>query len=190
MECSWFTQWYKKTQGSGTPKCLSSDVVFLQELHFKIGEIEYLKRNWVGEAHAATYWSNSRGVGILINKNIPFSLMALHKDQEGRFLVLTCTLYGERYTLVSLYIPPGANLGFLDKIQNILDNNQTGTMIIGGNFNHTFDKLDRHSLKKGKFKDPPKRLKNFISTNNLEDSWRLLFPTTRDYAYYSQSMKN
>lgn len=35
-----------------------------------------------------------------------------------------------------------------------------------------------------------KRLKNFISTNNLEDSWRLLFPTTRDYAYYSQSMKN
>ena len=91
---------------------------------------------------------------------------------------------------MSLYIPPGANLGFLDKIQNILDNNQTGTVIIGGDFNHTFDKIDRHSQKKGKFKDPPRSLKNFISTNNLEDTWRLLFPTTKDYTYYSHSKKS
>lgn len=64
------------------------------------------------------------------------------------FLILTCTLYSEKYVLVSLYIPPGANLAFLDKILNILDNNQTGIIIIGGDFNHSFDKLHRHSLKR------------------------------------------
>lgn len=170
-------------------KSLSSDVVFLQALHFKKGEFEYLKRDWVGEAYDATYRSNSRGVGILINKTIPFSLISLHKDQDGRFLVLTCTLYGERYTLRALYVPSGANLILLDKIQNILDNTQTGTIILGGDLNHTFDKLDQHSFKKGSFKDPPKRLKKFISSNNLEDAWRLLFPTTKDYTY-SQSKKS
>lgn len=75
-------------------------------------EIEYLKRDWVGEAYAATCCSNSRGVGIWINKNVPFSLITLHKDQDDHFLILNCTLYGERYTFISLYIPPGANFVF------------------------------------------------------------------------------
>lgn len=54
----------------------------------------------MGEAYAATYCINSRGTGILINKNIPFSLIALHKDQYGHYLI-TCTIYGERYMLAS-----------------------------------------------------------------------------------------
>lgn len=89
-----------------------------------------------------------------------------------------------------MYIPPAANVAFLDKISSIIDNNQTGAIIIGGDFNHTFDKLDRQSLKKGKFRDPPNRLKNFISTNILIDAWRLLFPTRKDYTYYLQSKKS
>lgn len=50
---------------------LSSDIVFLQELHFKTGQIEYLKRQWVGEAFEASLTSRSRGVGILIHKGLP-----------------------------------------------------------------------------------------------------------------------
>lgn len=78
-------------------------------------------KSWVGEAYAATHCSNRRGVGILINKNTPFSLISQHKDQEGRFQILNCTLHGEKYTLILLFIPPGANLVFLDRIQAILD---------------------------------------------------------------------
>lgn len=45
-------------------KKLRADTGFLQELHFKTGEIRYLKRYWVGEAFDSINFSN-RGVGIL-----------------------------------------------------------------------------------------------------------------------------
>lgn len=43
---------------------LSPDIVLMQELHFKPGQIEQPKRQWVGEAFEATFTSRSRGVGI------------------------------------------------------------------------------------------------------------------------------
>ena len=116
-------------------KRLSADVVFLQELHFKNGEMSYLKRSWVREAYVATYSSNSRGVSSLINKITIFSLISQPMDQEGCFLMLNCTLHGEKYTLMSLYVPPGANLVFLDRIQAILDQIQKGTIILVGDLN-------------------------------------------------------
>ena len=57
---------------------LSSDIVFPQELHFKTGQIEYLKRQWVGEAFKVSLTSRSRGVGILMNKRLPFKLISQH----------------------------------------------------------------------------------------------------------------
>lgn len=84
---------------------MSLDIVFLQELHFTPGQIEFLKRQWVGEAFEATLSSRSRGVGILINKRLPFKLISQHSDKYGRFLVLRCELYGERYTLINIQTP-------------------------------------------------------------------------------------
>lgn len=84
----------------------SSDIVFLQELHFKAGQIEYLRRQWVEEAFEAAFTSRSRGVGILINKRIPFKLVSLHADIYGRFLIIKCEMFGELYTLTNIYEPP------------------------------------------------------------------------------------
>lgn len=101
-----------------------------------------------------------------------------------------CTFHGEKYTLITLYTPPGANLVFLDIIQAILGQVQTGTIILAGDLNHIFDQIDRHNNKQGTFKEPPKRLKNVISTNNSQDTWRLLFTTTKYCSFFSQSKKS
>ena len=77
---------------------LSSDIVFLQELHFKTGQIEFLKRQWVGEAVEATLSSRSTGVGILINKRLPFKSLSQATDKYGRYLVLRCEILGELHT--------------------------------------------------------------------------------------------
>lgn len=110
---------------------LSSDFVFLQELHFKVGQIEHLKRQWVGEAFEAVFTSRSRGVGILINKRIPFKLISQHPDSYGRFLIVKCEIFAERYTLINVYNPPNSDMSFLDKIQTILDNSSAGVIILG-----------------------------------------------------------
>uniref|UniRef100_A0AAY5K7H6 exodeoxyribonuclease III n=1 Tax=Esox lucius TaxID=8010 RepID=A0AAY5K7H6_ESOLU len=113
----------------------SADIVFLQELHFRAGQIEFLKRRWVGEAFEAVYTSRSRGVGILIDKRIPFKLVSQHSDPYGRYLIIKCELFRELYTLLSIYRPPAADMAFLKDIQIRLDSSQTGLIIMGGELN-------------------------------------------------------
>ena len=96
-------------------KGLSADVVFPQELHFKQWEMYYLKRSLVGGAFTATYCSNRRCLGILINKNTPFSLISQHIDQV-HFQMLNCTLQGGKNAIDLIIYPPWANLVFLDRI--------------------------------------------------------------------------
>ena len=162
---------------------LSSDIVFLQELHFKAGQIEYLKRQWVGEAFEAVFTSRSRGVGILINKRIPFKLISQHKDIHGRYLIVKCEMFGERYTLINVYNPPNSDMSFLSKIQTILDNTPTGVIIMGSDLNNIFSSND--SSTKTRKINPPKKLVKFLLDNELQDVWRILHPNTIDYTYFS-----
>uniref|UniRef100_A0A6Q2XD22 Endonuclease/exonuclease/phosphatase domain-containing protein n=1 Tax=Esox lucius TaxID=8010 RepID=A0A6Q2XD22_ESOLU len=113
----------------------NSGIVFLQELNFRAGQIEFLKRRWVREAFEAVYTSRSRGVGILINKIIPFKLVSQHSDPYGRYLIIKCELFGELYTLLSIYRPPASDMAFLKDIQIRLDSSQTGLIIMGGDVN-------------------------------------------------------
>lgn len=71
--------------------------------------------------------------------------------QEGSFPILNCTFFhGEKYTLISLYsIYPTSGKSFffvVDIIHAILDQTQTGTIILAGDLNHTFGKLNRHTV--------------------------------------------
>ena len=166
----------------------SSDIVFLQELHFKTGQIEFLKRQWVGEAFEATLSSRSRGVGILINKRLPFKSLSQATDKYGRYLVLRCEILGELYTLINIYKPPISDLSFLNKIQSVLDRVPTGIIILGGDLNNIFSSKDS-STPTRKVK-PPNKLLNFLSTNDLQDILRTLHPNTLDYTYFSHSQNS
>lgn len=162
---------------------MSADIVFLQELHFKAGQIEYLKRRWVGEAFEAVYTSRSRGVGILINKRIPFKLVSQYSDPYGRYLIIKCELFGENYTLLSIYRLPASNMAFLKDIQTRLDSSQTGLIIMGGDLNSIFSVCD--STTKTRKVNVPKHVQKCISVNALQDIWSTLHPNSKDYTYYS-----
>lgn len=166
-------------------KKLSSDIVFLQELHLKPGEIKWLKKQWVGEAYESNYTSKSRGVGILISKNLPFTLISKQTDTEGRFLILNCEIFGEKYTLVNTYSPPLSNMKYLRNIQNLLQGMSIGIIIFGGDLNQVFTTQDSSNIKRRP--NVPKVLLNFISTNELIDVWRLKYPRHKDYTFYSHA---
>ena len=62
----------KKAYGSRTLKETVGRYVFVVAIvTFQKIKNEHLKNSCVGEAYAASYCSNSRGVGILINKTTP-----------------------------------------------------------------------------------------------------------------------
>lgn len=61
----------------------------------------------------------SRGVGIRISQNISFNLISQYADSESRFLIIKCDIFGDRYTLINIYVPT-SDVAFLHKIQKYL----------------------------------------------------------------------
>lgn len=86
----------------------------------------------MGEVFEAAFTSRSRGVGILINRRIPFKLISQHADDHGRFLIVKSEMFGELYTIINIYKPPNSDMSFLSKIQIILDSSPTGVIFLGG----------------------------------------------------------
>lgn len=69
------------------------DVSLLQGSHLK--ENEHLKYSWVGQVYFSSFTTSSRGVVILIHKNLPFQLMCI-KDKYGRFVIYKWCLTRQR----------------------------------------------------------------------------------------------
>lgn len=63
---------------------VSADIALYQEVHFLPEQIEQLKKQWAGEAFEAAFTSRSGGIEILINKQIPFKVVAQHADDCGK----------------------------------------------------------------------------------------------------------
>ena len=80
-------------------------VALLQETHLTDTEHLKLKRDWVGQIYYSSFNSRSRGAAILIHKCLPFTLDKVVRDTEGRFVIITGFLYGERVLIGSVYAP-------------------------------------------------------------------------------------
>lgn len=77
------------------------DFAFLQETHLEENkDLPKLQHTWIGEDFMTSYASNSRGVAILINKNIAVRSTIFFKrrgrqirDYQGRFVWEICNLH-------------------------------------------------------------------------------------------------
>ena len=75
-----------------------------------------LKKPGMGHYYHSTYTSRARGVSILIRKSLPFVLLDVKLDSEGRYVVLHATIDTLPMVLVGLLLPPPATVGLLMKI--------------------------------------------------------------------------
>ena len=169
-------------------KRISADIVFIQELHYKPGQTEHIKKLWAGEVYEATLNSRSRGVATLIRSRVPFKLISQKADIYGRYLVIKGEIFGDLYTLINVYRPPMSDMTFLKEIQIEIDRSPPGVIILGGDMNSIFSSDD--SSNKNRKINPPKELMNFMADNDLQDIWRTLYPNTIDYTYFSQSQNS
>lgn len=142
----------------------------------------------MGEAFESTYTSKSRGVGILISKSLPFSFISKHSDPEGRYLIVTCEIHGDKHTLINIYSPPSANMKYLRNIQKIMNSISAGIILFAADLNQVFTEQDRSNLKRKP--NVPKELLEFLSLNDLTDVWRQMHPRDEDYTHYSHAQNS
>ena len=80
-----------------------ADIVMLQETHFKDLKIPLLKsKHFPFVYHSAYAEAKSRGVSILISARVPWNLIDVQTDKEGRFLFLKGCIGDIKLTLANL----------------------------------------------------------------------------------------
>jgi len=101
-----FTQLYKE----------NIDVALLQETHLSDSEhLNLTHYKWVGQIYFSSFTKSSKGVSILVSKNIPLTVTDSFKDKHGRYIIIKGTLNAEEISLLNIYCPPNYSPEFLTK---------------------------------------------------------------------------
>lgn len=166
-------------------------IALLQETHLSDTEHGKLKRDWVGQVYYSSFTSSSRGVAILIHKDIPFSLEHAEFDSEGRFVLISGHLFGVHLTIGNVYAPNTNCSSFISRTVLQFNKLCRNLGFLGGDFNcvmdNNWDKSNPQTLTGHK---PSLTLQNFCKDLGLVDIWRELHPKIRNYTFYSHPHKS
>lgn len=195
LTCSWNIKGCKHPiKGNKILSYLKKEKVaigLLQETHLTKAEHSKLKRNWVGQVFSASYNSKSRGVTILINKDLPLKFEHCESDPDGCFVFLYGFLYGEMISILNVYAAPNIHWNVFTKLTLLLVQYSAPNVIIGGDWNCVLDgKLDKHPSNLSTI--PTRRqkaIRQMLDEVGLIDAWHLLNPDNKDYTFYSNPHK-
>lgn len=82
---------------------LNADICFLQETHLSNSELYNLKSQQFNQVFSATYNTRKRGVSILVR--IPLIHHSTTADSEGRYIIITASIYDKTFTIANIYGP-------------------------------------------------------------------------------------
>uniref|UniRef100_A0A8C8EVU9 Endonuclease/exonuclease/phosphatase domain-containing protein n=1 Tax=Oncorhynchus tshawytscha TaxID=74940 RepID=A0A8C8EVU9_ONCTS len=138
---------------------------------------------WCWTSYFTVYSPRSKGVAILVNKNIPhYQYICNDEDYAGGYIVLFCQMYGQLFTLVNVYNHK-EDKQVLGRLSQYLQDMITGILVIGGDFNTVLDPdFDRISASEHRQHTALRpHLEEFISSRKLVDIWASLHPNEQAF---------
>lgn len=106
----------KRSQLLTSMRSAKADVVFLQETYFCLKNTPKLKNHSFPHSFNATSpASKTKGVSILLSKNVPLQFKDTLLDDQGRFIFLKGTLRNKSITLANIYSPNTSQVPFFRK---------------------------------------------------------------------------
>lgn len=127
-----------------------------------------------------------RGVAILINKTVDFTLNKIKHDKFGRFVMIVGTIGEMQISILNVYAPNEYDQDFFKDIANVIADNAVGMVLVGGDFNAVQDGgLDRTPAERGPKSRKTITLNNMITELGLVDPWRNKYPNCKDYSFFS-----
>ncbi len=167
-------------------KLQKPDVVFLQETHLRLKDQCRLQTRWTSHIFHSNFDSRSRGVAILINKTVHFSIDNVISDMNGRYVIVKGKISQTPVVIANVYAPNVDNAHFAQDLLSKFPALNTHLLIFGGDLNCVIDPdLDKSSI----VMKAPSAMSNifseFMVQNGYIDQWKHLNPTVRKYSFYS-----
>ena len=168
-----------------------ADICFLQET-YSSKEVENVwRKQWKGDMFFSHGSSHSRGVLILVREQLDFKLVSSKVDDQGRYILLHAMIQDTPFLLINIYAPNkcAEQSEFFKSISNEIKTCVTldCSIVLGGDFNVTFDpELDGCGGIKKK-KESVKNLEDICLEQDLVDIWRIRNPTERRFTWRQKS---
>lgn len=189
-----FTNWnvkglnhpIKRTKVLAHLKNLKTDIAFLTETHIRSSDRVSLRRGWVGQEFHSNFTSKARGAGILISKSVLFVATETISDPNGRFLIVVGKLYCRPVILACVYAPNWDDSGFMNNFLSRIPYLDTHQLILAGDCNCVINPvLDRSSNRPISNSKTAECLEKFLQSYGMSDPWRFLYPTRKEYSFFS-----
>ena len=113
------------------------DAIFLQETYSTSQTIQSWENELGGKIYANHGTNHSKGVAILFNPKLNFALESIQRDQNGRVIILSIVLDGNKFVLANVYSPNDQNAqrSFFANVSSLLHPFANENIILGGDFN-------------------------------------------------------
>lgn len=189
----------------------NADVICLQETklsqeHIKTVE-QYIPEGWIAIWSCTEKRKGFNGVSVMMKSELYSQVSKIEKmfygeptefDNEGRVIIVE---FKDGLKLINVYVPnSGAQLARLDtrtriwdtKIRNYILNElkHTKRLIVTGDFNVAHKEIDVYNPSKlaksaGFTKEERDSFNNLLEDTGLIDSYRVLYPVSNGYTFYS-----
>ena len=162
------------------------DIYFLQETHLTTDMENFIRSAWGYNVWLSGATTNSNGVAILFNSTFEYKLYNTKRDPNGCYIALDVEFLNLRTTLLNIYGPSDRDTpGFVDKIDDVINELGNDNIIIGGDWNCILDmKIDaRNYTNKNPRPRTRSKIKELMTKNNLIDIFRELYPSKRAFSW-------
>lgn len=158
----------------------------LQEIHFGQNEHRKLKREWVNQVFHALY-GKRRGLGILINRCIPFSPEKGVKAYMGRYVIIIGTFGEITISILNSYAQNVEKETFFKSIAKVIVSNGKAMILIRTiSIYYRIAKWIGCNQNGDQLQKKCRVLNNVIKeVGGLFDPWRYNNSSGRDFTFYS-----
>lgn len=167
-----------------------ADVILLQETHANKDTEKIWRREWGGNAYFCNGSQSSKGLAILVSRDVQVEVLDRRSDESGRILCMDIRLKDTVFTVGSIYAPTqdksSEQLENLDNIEAFLEDLTSTNIIVGGDFNCFLNPLlDRNSQLMAPSHTETYRsgIFSFAENWSLCDVWRQRNPGKTGYTF-------